>query len=112
MKNRGYDEEQAFITQNKVHYLGLCTSRKSRVTGIWLFCRRAYFLYENIVIAVAGSLLHCLLLMNLDGMTIVALPDSPPPSTPISSPNEGAETKFEQEKFIDRKGHLRSIPAE
>jgi len=32
---------------------------------------------------------------NLDGMTIVALPDSPPPPiTPISSPNEGAETRF------------------
>jgi len=28
MKNRGYDEEQGFIAQNKVHYLGLCTVAK------------------------------------------------------------------------------------
>ena len=38
MKNMGFDEERGFVAQNKVHYLGLCTLRKSRVAGIWLFC--------------------------------------------------------------------------
>jgi len=58
MKNRGYNEEQGFVVQNKVHCLGLYTSRKSRVAGIWLFCRRAYFLYENMFITISGLLLH------------------------------------------------------
>lgn len=58
MKNRGYDEEQGFIVQNEVHYLSLCTLRKSRVASIWLFRQRAYFLYEKVFITVAGSLLQ------------------------------------------------------
>ena len=29
MRSEGYNEEQGFVTQKKVHYLGLCTLQKS-----------------------------------------------------------------------------------
>jgi len=64
MENEGYDEEWGLqwgmrvMTRNIVHYLYLSTSRKSRVASAWLSCQQAYFGYENIVITVAGLLLH------------------------------------------------------